>query len=96
MQIVKQFLDYAATHPDAIIKYHASDMVLVGHIDAFYIYKTKSRRRAGQHLFMSNNTEFPTDNWAVLTVSKIIKEVISSAAEAELGALFVNCKEAIP
>ena len=62
MQIVKQFLDYAATHPDAIIKYHASDMVLVGHIDAFYIYKTKSRRRAGQHLFMSNNTEFPTDN----------------------------------
>ena len=34
MQNVKQFLDYAATHPDAIFKYHASDMVLAVHSDA--------------------------------------------------------------
>jgi hypothetical protein len=31
---VRQFLDYAATHPDAIITYHASNMVLAGHSDA--------------------------------------------------------------
>ena len=45
---------------------------------------------------MSNNTVLPTNNGAVLTMAKIIKAVMSSAAEAELGALFINCKEAIP
>ena len=45
---------------------------------------------------MLNNTAFLPKNGAVLTISKIIKSVMSSAAEAELGALFVNCKEAIP
>ena len=37
MKKVKQFLDYAATHRDAIITYHASDMVLAGHSDASYL-----------------------------------------------------------
>ena len=45
---------------------------------------------------MSNNMAFPPNNGAVLTISKIIKAVISSAAEAELGALFINSKESIP
>jgi hypothetical protein len=34
MKKVQQFLDYASTHPDAIVMYHASNMVLVGHSDA--------------------------------------------------------------
>ena len=45
---------------------------------------------------MSNDSAIPTNNRAVFTISQIIKEVISSAAEAELGALFINCREAIP
>ena len=96
MQKVKQFLDYAATHIDEIIAYHASDMVLAGHSDASYLSKTKSRIRACGHFFMSNNTYFLLSNVAVLTVAKIIKAVVSSASEAELGALSINCKEAIP
>ena len=31
MKKIKQFLDYAATHPDAVVTYHASDMVLARH-----------------------------------------------------------------
>jgi hypothetical protein len=31
-----QFLDYAATHPDVILAYQASDMVLAGHSDVIY------------------------------------------------------------
>ena len=38
MQKVKQFLDYATTHPDAVITYQANDMVLAGHSDAKHIY----------------------------------------------------------
>ena len=41
---------------------------------------------------MSNNIEFPPNNVAVLTIAKIFKAVMSSAAEAELGALFINCR----
>ena len=34
---VSQLLDYLATHPDAKIRYHASDMVLNIHSDASYL-----------------------------------------------------------
>jgi hypothetical protein len=37
MAKVTQFLDYAATHPDAIVTYHVSDMVLAGHSNASYL-----------------------------------------------------------
>ncbi len=43
---VRQFLDYAATHPDAIVTYHASDMVLAGHSNTSYLSKSKARSRA--------------------------------------------------
>ena len=34
MRNIHQFLNYAATHPDSIITFSASDMVLTGHRDA--------------------------------------------------------------
>jgi hypothetical protein len=43
MKKVQQYLDYASTHPDAIVTYHASDMVLAGHSDASYLSKSKAR-----------------------------------------------------
>ncbi len=42
-----------------------------------------------------NNDPFPPNNSAILTNVTIIKVVMSSAAEAELGELFSNAKEAI-
>ena len=93
---MKQFHDYASNHPDAIVTYLASDMVLAGHSDASYLSESKARSRAGGHFFLSNNTEYPSNNGSVLTVVKIIKSVMLSASEAELGALFINCREAIP
>ncbi len=38
----------------------------------------------------------PSNNGAILTILQIIKAVMSSATEAEIGALYINCKEAIP
>ena len=66
---LKQLLNYAATHTDAVITYQASEMVLVVHSDTLYLSKTKYRIIASVHLFMSNN-------WAVLTIAKIIKAVM--------------------
>jgi hypothetical protein len=45
---------------------------------------------------MSNNNALPLNNGAVLTIAQIIKAVMFSVAEAELGALYINCQEAIP
>jgi hypothetical protein len=91
----KLFLDYATTHPDAIITYRASDMVLAVHSDASYLIEPKARSRAGGHFFMSQNTTFPPNNGAVLNIAQIIKNVMTSAAEAEMGALYINAREAV-
>jgi hypothetical protein len=96
MEKVKQFLDYASTQEDAVITYKASDMVLAIHSDASYLSKPKARSRAGGHFFMSANEEDPRDNGAVHTVAKIIKAVMSLAAEVESGGLFINAKTAVP
>ena len=86
-------LDYIATQEDAVLTYHASDMVLAVHSDAGYNNMSKARSRAGGLFFMSNNEDIPPPNGAVLNIAQIIKAVMSSAAEAELGALFINAKE---
>ena len=96
MKKVKQFLDYAATHPDAIVTYRASGMTLAVHSDASYLSESKTRSRAGGHFFMSEDESEPRNNGAVLTVAQIIKAVMSSAAEAELGGLYINSREAVP
>jgi len=44
---------------------------------------------------MSSNDDIPANNGAVLNISQIIRAVMSSAAEAELGALFINAKTAV-
>ena len=46
-------------------------------------------------MFMSSNDDIPANNGAVLNISQIIRAVMSSAAEAELGALFINAKTAV-
>ena len=45
---------------------------------------------------MSNDDAIPNNNRAILRISQIIKAVMSSTAEAEIGALYINCKETIP
>ena len=96
MAKVMQFLDYAATYPNAIVTYHASNMVLAGHSDTSYLSESNARSQAGGQFFMSNNTTKPPNNDAILTIAQIIKAVMSSAAEAEVGAFYINCREAVP
>ena len=71
-------------------------MVLAIHSDASYLSEPKARTRAAGHFFLSEDTNDPRDNGAVHTVAKIIKAVMSSAVEAELGGLFFNAKTAVP
>jgi hypothetical protein len=76
--------------------YHAIDMILAEHSNPSYLSKLKARSRAGRHFFMSNNTAKSPNNGAILTIAQIIKAVVSLVTEAEVGALYINCKEVIP
>jgi hypothetical protein len=42
-----QLLDYLATHPDAKIRFQASDMILHIHSDASYLSVSEARSRLG-------------------------------------------------
>ena len=79
-----------------MVTYKASDMVLAVHSDASYLSETKACSRAGGHFFCSANEIYPVNNGAILTVSQIIEAVMTSAAEAELGAHYINTCEAVP
>jgi hypothetical protein len=46
-------------------------------------------------MFMAGKEEIPTNNSTVLNILQMIKAVMSSAAEAELGAIFINAKMAV-
>jgi hypothetical protein len=97
MKRVNQFLDYMWTHPDAIIRYRASDMILNVHSDSSYLSAPKARSRASSYFFLGS---IPQDgnpiklNGAIHITCTILKLVAASAAEAKLGALFLNAQEA--
>ena len=95
LSLIKQLLDYVATHPDAILTYEKSDMVLAVDSDASYLSEPKARSRAGGHFYMSSETDERSRNGAILNISKIMTAVMSSAADAELGALYINACEAV-
>jgi hypothetical protein len=71
-------------------------MVLVVHSDASYLSEPKARSQAGGNFFLSSDTEDPINNGAVLNIAQLIKAVMSSATEAELGALYINARKAVP
>ncbi|KAI2500610.1 Reverse transcriptase (RNA-dependent DNA polymerase) [Fragilaria crotonensis] len=107
MHALTQFLNYAASNPEATVRYVRSDMVLHVESDASYLSAPKSRSRAAGYHYLSSRPPDPTKpppanatpppgNGAINVLCQILKEVVSSAAEAELAALFHNGKEACP
>jgi hypothetical protein len=93
MQRTLQLLNYLATQEEAVLSYHASNMVLAVHSNASYLSKPKTQSQAGGHFFLSSNTTVPPNNGAILNIAHIIKNVMSSATEAELAGLYIMaCK----
>jgi hypothetical protein len=95
-------LDYLATHPNATIRYHASDMVLSICSDAAYLVLPNARSRASGLFYLTDslgatsNPPQPKQNGAVHVLCKTLRTVAASAAEAETGALFLNAQEGVP
>jgi hypothetical protein len=92
-----QMLDYLATHPNTMIRYHASDMVFHIHSDASYLSVSNARSRLGGLFFLGNKSpKKETLNGSILYVADDIKNVVSSAAESEVGACFHNAQSGAP
>ena len=72
-------------------------MILNIHSDASYLTAAKARSQAGGYFFLGS---LPRDgepiflNGNIMITCAILKLVAASTAEAELGALFLNAREA--
>ena len=103
-QKIKQLLDYAATHPNAKLIYHASKMHLWAHSYASYLSESKSRSRAAGFAYLSDAPKLPIRpndpppplNAPVDVLCKIIDAVMSLAQEAKTGAGFINARNLVP
>ena len=90
-----RLLDYVATHPNATIRFHASDMILNIDSDVAYLVLPRARSRLAGHFFLSSDaspTRQAPPNGPILTKCRTIKHVVSSAAEAGIAALFHNAQ----
>jgi hypothetical protein len=106
-QALTQLLNYAAAHPDATFRYTASDMYLHIHSDTSYLLEAKARSLAGVTFFLSSKPHDPSTapgptatpppyNGDIYTISSIMRNVMASATEAELGAVFQNSRDFVP
>ena len=88
-------MDYLHTYPNGVIRYHASDMILKIESDAAYLVQPKARSRAAVHFHLGwlNSNRV---NGAVDILCLTIKNVVSSVAEAETGAIYIGGKHACP
>ena len=97
-------LNYAATHLNAKIRYMSRNMILYIHSDASYLSEPRARCRAGGHYFLGYKcpdmttppTNRPCLNGPIHSISRIISNVMGSAAEADIGAAYINGQEAVP
>jgi hypothetical protein len=94
-------LDYLYTHPNAKIRFYASDMRLHIDTDAAYLVAPGAKSRFAGHYYMGSNTspsapQSTHHNAPIHVNCKLLKHVVSSAVEAETGGLFSNCQAAIP
>jgi len=90
---VIRLMQYAASHPDAGIRYRRSDMNLQGHSDASGQTETFARSRAGGLHFLTTNEGLGDPaaiNGAIEVISTIIPSVCGSVAEAEFASLYLN------
>jgi hypothetical protein len=76
--------------------------VLHIHSDASYLSAPEARSRAGGHHFLSSRptdptkapSRQPTNNGSIHAECSVLRNVMASAAEAEIGALYINSQTA--
>ena len=102
MDACTRLLSYAATHPDAVICFHASNMVLYIDADAAYLNEPKAKSTAGAYFYLSDDPSkhpphhTPAHNGPIHILCSQIGPVVASASEAETGATYMAAQDACP
>ena len=83
-------MDRLATYPNDEIVYRASDMILAAESDSGFHNESKGRSQLRSHIFISKDYPIPSWNGPILSISQVIKFVMTSAVEAEFAALYIT------
>ena len=59
----KRLLDYAATYPNAFVRFYASDMMLNIDSDAAYLVQPKARSRIAGYFYLDNKPPYFYNKW---------------------------------
>lgn len=86
-------LDYLCTHPNASIKYRASNMIIKVHSDGSYLSVQGERSRAAGHFYcrddiplLQNGTQQGSMHQECSTIN-----AVASAVKCETATLFLSC-----
>ena len=91
-----KLMDYLHTHPNAVVRFHAIDMILYIKSDAYYLFLPKARSCFASIFYLSNSTtkRLPL-NGTIQVICKTLQNIVSSAAEAETGGIFVGGQQTV-
>ena len=95
---INQLFDYCVTHPNTKIQFYTSDIILHIHSDKLYLSEPNSCSAATEYFCLAYKPDTKKNilnNGAIHTLVKIIKYIILSATECELGILFINIKNSL-
>ena len=99
MKKIQRLMDYANTYQHAYVRFYASDMQLMIDSDAAYLVLPKARSRIAGYFRLANIPTSPfkyKDNGAILIECHTLRDVVTSAAEAETKGVFQNAKLSLP
>ena len=89
--------DYLATHPDAKVRFYATNMYLYLESDAAHLVLPRARIRCAVYYYLGDKLQSPTNKpaitGAVHVLCKTIPNVVSSAAEPKREVLLGNIRK---
>ena len=94
-EVVNEILDHLETHAKDLILCRRSTMEIEAHSDSGHLNESKDHSGASKRICLSEDAHAPTFHGAVLTISQIIKYVMTSPTEVELASLFVAAKKCV-
>ena len=95
---ITQFISYSMTHPDAVTEPRISGMIIHIYLDASPISERWGLSRAGEYFLLGPKSNTPIKsispgNRSMHIECIIMRNVMASDMESELGGLFENCQK---
>jgi hypothetical protein len=81
-----------ANSSSTTLQHKACNMILPVHTNISYLSEQAEKSCTSGHFYLTNDGDKEFNNGAILTLSSIMKYLMSSASKAELVALYYSCK----